>query len=135
MDDLERRAMLGDQSAQEECTRKGITLPCPCCGGSARIRYIGNNGGPDGYLSNIYKKSNPGLIMCNKCGLKTGKHMRVCRALAKWNTRHAPPVGSCKNCVYKQKAVINDKGFMICTASGMEITDNDFCSYFNSKEY
>lgn len=35
----------------------------------------------------------------------------------------------CKNCNYKEKATVNDKGFLICPASGMEITDEDFCSY------
>ena len=27
MDDLERRALLGDRQAQDECTRQGIALP------------------------------------------------------------------------------------------------------------
>lgn len=31
MDDLERRAVLGDRQAQDECTRQGIALPCPIC--------------------------------------------------------------------------------------------------------
>lgn len=39
MTDLERRALLGDQQAQEECTRRGIVLACPFCGGSAMIEY------------------------------------------------------------------------------------------------
>lgn len=29
MTDIERRALLGDPQAQEECTRRGIVLPCP----------------------------------------------------------------------------------------------------------
>lgn len=35
----------------------------------------------------------------------------------------------CSECVNGKKAVINDKGFKICPVSGMEITDNDYCSY------
>ena len=35
----------------------------------------------------------------------------------------------CKNCEYKEKAKVNSKGFLICPASGMEITDGDYCSY------
>lgn len=31
MNNLIRRALLGDRKAQEECTRQGIALPCPCC--------------------------------------------------------------------------------------------------------
>lgn len=29
MTELERRALLGDREAQEECARKGILLQCP----------------------------------------------------------------------------------------------------------
>lgn len=39
----------------------------------------------------------------------------------------------CKNCKYMKYAEVNKKGFLICPASGMEITDNDFCSYFESE--
>lgn len=35
----------------------------------------------------------------------------------------------CSECEYGKKATINDKGFKICPVSGMEITDNDYCSY------
>ena len=41
----------------------------------------------------------------------------------------AVPVVRCKDCVRWREAVINDKGFLICPASGMEITESDFCSY------
>ena len=40
----------------------------------------------------------------------------------------------CCKCEYSKKATINDKGFKICPASGMEITDNDFCSYGERRE-
>lgn len=39
----------------------------------------------------------------------------------------------CKDCSYFCKATVNKKGFLICPASGMEITDNDFCSYGERK--
>lgn len=35
----------------------------------------------------------------------------------------------CKDCKYMAGALPNDKGFLICPASGMEITPEDFCSY------
>ena len=44
-------------------------------------------------------------------------------------TIDAVPVVQCKDCRYKYMAKVNDKGFLICPASGMEITDDDFCSY------
>ena len=41
----------------------------------------------------------------------------------------AVPVVRCGECRYRQKAKVNRKGFLICPASGMEITDDDYCSY------
>ena len=35
----------------------------------------------------------------------------------------------CGDCVYKENATVNKKGYLICPASGMEITDQDYCSY------
>jgi hypothetical protein len=35
----------------------------------------------------------------------------------------------CKDCRYYQDAKVNEKGFLICPASGMEITEADYCSY------
>lgn len=40
-----------------------------------------------------------------------------------------PRVTFCRDCGYRKKATVNDKGFLICPASGMEITDYDYCSY------
>lgn len=50
------------------------------------------------------------------------------------NQIDAVPVVRCKNCIHKEKAEINEKGYLICPASGMEITDNDFCSYGEEKD-
>lgn len=35
----------------------------------------------------------------------------------------------CEECTYWPKATVNKKGYLICPASGMEITYRDFCSY------
>lgn len=35
----------------------------------------------------------------------------------------------CEDCEYWPKATVNKKGYLICPASGMEITYRDFCSY------
>lgn len=114
LNDLERRALLGDRQAQEECTRQGIALPCPFCG-AENSRLVD---APEMW----YK--------CMNCGAYGPEGNGPKAALAKWNRRPAPPIGRCKDCAYKQKATVNDKGFLICPASGMEITDDDFCSYF-----
>lgn len=39
----------------------------------------------------------------------------------------------CKDCRYYQDAKVNEKGFLICPASGMEITETDYCSYGQRK--
>lgn len=49
-------------------------------------------------------------------------------------TVDAVAVVRCKDCVYWREAVTNDKGFLICPASGMEITENDYCSYGEREE-
>jgi hypothetical protein len=46
----------------------------------------------------------------------------------------AVPMVRCGECRYRQKAKVNRKGFLICPASGMEITDDDYCSYGAKKE-
>lgn len=35
----------------------------------------------------------------------------------------------CKDCVEYSRAKVNEKGFFICPASGMDITEDDYCSY------
>lgn len=40
----------------------------------------------------------------------------------------------CHECAYHKDAKVNDKGFLICPASGMEITNFDFCSYAEREE-
>ena len=35
----------------------------------------------------------------------------------------------CKDCLYAKQAYRNEKGFLICDATAMDITDDDFCSY------
>lgn len=39
------------------------------------------------------------------------------------------PVVRCKDCEYSVEAWVNEKGFLICPASGMDITGDDYCSY------
>ena len=43
-------------------------------------------------------------------------------------------VTRCEDCEHKERATVNGKGFLICPASGMEITPDDFCSYGEPKE-
>ena len=68
-------------------------------------------------------------------------HIPAFEAMAKGNEymNHGPldidlgpdvvEVVRCKDCQYYQDAKINKKGFLICPASGMEITETDYCIY------
>ena len=51
------------------------------------------------------------------------------KCMEKVPTIDAVPVCRCKDCCYFAEAKFNEKGFLICPASGMEITGMDFCSY------
>ena len=41
---------------------------------------------------------------------------------------------TCRKCRYMQQAKVNKKGLLICPASGMAISDYDFCSYAERRE-
>ena len=63
-------------------------------------------------------------ISCGVQGLvgrHKSRHLRVKITTA--------PVVRCHECAYKERATVNEKGYLICLASGMEITDQDYCSY------
>ena len=49
-------------------------------------------------------------------------------------TIDAVHVVRCGECRYRELAKVNCKGYTICPASGMEITDDDFCSYGERRE-
>ena len=83
MNDLERRALLGDAEAQRECTEKGIVLACPFCG-QEKIRILPVCG--------------QGFIECPKCHCTTDLVDSVETAINHWNTRPAPPIGRCASC-------------------------------------
>lgn len=120
MTELERRAMMGDRQAQEECTEKGIALPC-CHGNSCVIIHW-----------NIESYDMCRVVSVDGCCFQSMIYFTEKEALDNWNTRSTDLVGRCKDCAHKAKATVNAKGFLICPASGMEISDYDFCSYFQS---
>lgn len=37
MDNVIRQALMGDRKSQEECTDKGIVLPCPPCSADWKV--------------------------------------------------------------------------------------------------
>ena len=119
MTELERRALMGDKQAQEECTRKGILLPCWKCGGEAEVNELHTGGKP------VY------AVACKKhhCGAYGAGNVSVPKAIEFWNTRPAQPVGRCMECGhwYKDHCTTGP-----CAA---EKTDEDFyCRCFKPKK-
>lgn len=96
MEDIVRRAMMGDRQAQAECTRHGITLPCPKCRGNVKAVII--------------KYDQSGVEMeykCQRCKLSVrytqpfimdDSASADLSALSQWNRMSAPPIGRCKDC-------------------------------------
>lgn len=119
MNELIRRAMLGNQEAQRECTEKEIVLPCPCCGGEA----------------DTWRNGNTVFVECSVCGL-TMQDIRESYVLANWNTRPAPPIGRCGECIHYEFGVclkIYDDG-NAHTEAWQHREPDDYCSYFEPKD-
>lgn len=125
--ELIRRALMGDKQAQEECTEKGIVLPCPFCGEEAQL--ISEKG-----LYTIVCKDGP--CIGSDIHPEYGEAMF---ALEEWNTRPAPPIGRCGEC--KHCVGVGKNQALRCTLNsfGVEfgldfITSKSFCSYFEPRE-
>ena len=121
MTELERRALLGDRQAQEECTRKGIVLPCPCCGGKAKKSLVLGRFG-------IACTECPVCIVPSPYGEPFEENLKY------WNTRTAPPIGRCKDCLHyfqMECLKIYDDGNASKDAR-QERQPDDFCSYFRA---
>lgn len=118
MDELIRRALLGVQEAQRECTEKGIVLPCPRCGkGGASTQYV---------MGDYWYE-------CPHCHSASGFHSSAEVALADWNTRPAPPIGRCGEC---SRSKVEWTGERTCNLSLRSVTvqDDYFCASFKPKE-
>lgn len=120
MTELERRALMGDREAQEECTKRGILLPCPFCFGDSEIheteaveeRVTNKKEIPKGarflrmvsyasgstYYEYRRKTFVPRCCDSSCFGRCTKQYKTVSLAVSAWNTRPAPPVGRCDQC-------------------------------------
>ena len=112
MTDLERRALLGDRQAQEECTRQGIVLPC-VHGAECRVFDMKVDG------KTVYR-----VVSMNCCCFQGHVRLTKQEALSDWNTRTAPPIGRCRECAERY---VGDSD--ICFSG----SDEDFCSGFKPK--
>lgn len=124
--DLERRALLGDRQAQEECTRRGIVLACPFCGGEASVSCD-----PDGTVDAM-GRTWAYTVVCNKCCATSGLGFSQIMMIEKWNTRHAPPIGRCKDCAVPECWKNGEATCWINNNVG--VCENDFCNAFEPKE-
>lgn len=62
----------------------------------------------------------------------TGAHLTKNEALADWNTRAAPPIGQCKDCMF---AYNWKNGEASCVINNNVIIDeSSFCESFTKKE-
>lgn len=113
--ELIRRALLGSREAQQECTRSEIVLPCPKCG-KGKI---------------IYWDKKMKWYSCWDCGLKSSPKKSFEEALSNWNTRPAPPVGRCRDCI---NATNPGSNIVFCDYFERDMMPDDFCSCFEPKE-
>lgn len=131
MIDLERRALLGDRQAQGECARRGIVLACPFCGGEASVSCD-----PDGTVDAM-GRTWAYTVVCNKCCATSGLGFSQIMMIEKWNTRHAPPIGRCKDCEHYTLLghckIHSQEPDEYATGAYVEMLPDDFCSYFEPK--
>lgn len=119
--ELERLALLGDRQAQQQCTEKGIVLPCPFCGGKAEI--LSNTSFIHGTFFSI---------RCKKLCVVTCEMLSKDCALLRWNTRPAPPIGRCGGCKHRTPYETNKD--RVCKRLGIFIDRDFYCKYFEPKE-
>lgn len=115
MTDIERRALLGDKQAKEECTRQGIALACPFCGRSEET---------------VFKLAHFNLYAHKRTG-KCALDGMIIYNLSDWNTRPAPPIGRCGEC---SNACDVGDNLLRCDIFDRDMMPDDFCSQFEMKE-
>lgn len=118
--ELIRRALLGSREAQQECTEKGIVLPCPFCGSDSKVFA-------DIDLFGVRCVDST----CIGHDMRAEYYLRD-RAIEDWNTRPAPPIGMCKDCLWYLPISKRCK----YSLGGLwgEVNELSFCSCFKPKE-
>lgn len=131
--ELIRRALMGSQEAQQACTEKGITLPCPYCG-SDKL-YVDapyrSDDIPVEMINDIDCDYDGFCISCNCGNYIEVEHGTFKDTLIKWNTRPAPPAGRCKDCI---SATNPGSNIVFCDYFERDMLPDDFCSCFEPKE-
>ena len=123
--ELIRRALMGDQEAQEELSNKFIPIPCAFCkadGSNMKVQY----------------DKGVAWIECQVCGAcgpiveSDDEYTGEKAAIYAHNTRPAPPVGRCEDC--KWYVVKKPKCCGYCKLIQTTFGCEEFCNYFEPKE-
>ena len=123
--ELIRRALLGDQQAQEELSNKFIPIPCAFCkadGSNMKVQY----------------DKGVAWMECQACGAcgpiaeSDDEYTGEKAAIRAHNTRPASPVGRCENCLWYLPTSKRCK----YSLGGLwgEVNELSFCSCFKPKE-
>lgn len=135
--ELIRRALLGSREAQEELSNKFIPIPCAFCkadGSNMKVQY----------------DKGVAWMECQACGAcgpiaeSDDEYTGEKAAIRAHNTRPAPPVGRCKDCVWSREPTKEDyteigrdvlayKDSLMCGFCEDARWKDDFCSYFQPK--
>ena len=136
--ELIRRALLGNKKSQEECTAKGIALPCPCCCASVDIVCVPAH---EHKILDLPAYQGGCFIECTGCTYAiSGENKK--EVLKAHNTRPAPPIGRCGECkhfnhffnevghcmIHSQEKDLGGEGYCV------EMLKTDFCNYFEPRE-
>ena len=115
--ELIRRALMGSKKAQEECTNRGIILPCPICGGEIKIKQC------DWDMFYPY---------CDGCKLTFNFLFDSEKdAIERVNIRPASPIGRCVEC----KHYYSESPSTGYCDNVQDVKGNtDYCSCFEPKE-
>lgn len=117
--ELIRRALLGSREAQQECTEKGIVLPCPFYGSDSKVFAD-----IDLFGARCVDST------CIGHDMRAEYYLRD-RAIEDWNTRPAPQIGRCKDCFHYHS---EGPGVGYCSRDDQGREETNFCSYFEPKE-
>ena len=131
--ELIRRALLGSREAQQECTEKRIALPCPYCD-SDKLYVDGpyrSNDIPAEIINDVDRDYDGFSVSCSCGNYIEVEYGTFKDTLAKWNTRPAPPVGRCKDCI---NATNPGSNIVFCDYFERDMMLDDFCSCFEPRE-
>lgn len=122
--ELIRRALLGDQQAQEELSNKFIPIPCAFCkadGSNMKVQY----------------DKGVAWMECQACGAcgpiaeSDDEYTGEKAAIRAHNTRPAPPVGRCLEC---RHLVLGDHYRKCNIGNFCAVSYDSFCCFFEPRE-